>query len=584
MTSDLTSAKPLIPGDADPRNRSCMRLRIGAMTVLGYSKCSHWKGKNMGKIWENMGKYGFGGTLFSNKATSTSAISQKPSTENFRKISPVAMLFVTWPSGPGTPRSRQSEGSYNTARTQAFQAWSWRVAAQIGWGTWDTWDTIGPKDQSCRQVWALFKVGSGELWAERLCERFFVHWDNIPILFISNIIYIYIYIISHSRGCHWPHPISPSQGTLPRQQSMHGCMAPVPAVPGWRWTPNSWSVGSLEPTARRSGSELGREEVERAERRRHETMATKMALDGMYSRYSSSTLKSMRILLWSSVGLGWNLLCSIRGAKDFETAQNNKSRHGFFWSPRSTESNGLFVPAISCLLQHLVRSSHIQRGGLGGCFEVGQGHNTSPYSLAHTLILSIKCQKKIRHVVTPMPWTTTMWRWFVPTISGTDMTDMDGLFIGQTTLQYQVAGKVGSLLWPLLSMRHNVGEWHVWGSNILVQTSVSNWSSNEALSHLNHRSLNGNWSIFRTNKGSFKWRDPPVIFTDVLSERQTRGDPLSGCHTHKWRHLGRWTPGGSHRWSNTPPSPQWRQPTFLFWPKKKTRGSSSIPIPSGKLT
>ena len=181
-----------------------------------------------------------------------------------------------------------------------------------------------------------------------------------------------------------------------------------------------------------------------------------------------------------------------------------------------------------------------------------------------------------------MPWTTTMWRWFVPTISGTDMTDMDGLFIGQTTLQYQVAGKVGSLLWPLLSMRHNVGEWHVWGSNILVQTSVSNWSSNEALSHLNHRSLNGNWSIFRTNKGSFKWRDPPVIFTDVLSERQTRGDPLSGCHTHKWRHLGRWTPGGSHRWSNTPPSPQWRQPTFLFWPKKKTRGSSSIPIPSGK--
>ena len=41
VTSDLTSAKPLIPGDADPRNRSCMRLRIGAMTVLGYSKCSH---------------------------------------------------------------------------------------------------------------------------------------------------------------------------------------------------------------------------------------------------------------------------------------------------------------------------------------------------------------------------------------------------------------------------------------------------------------------------------------------------------------------------------------------------------------
>ena len=39
-----------------------------------------------------------------------------------------------------------------------------------------------------------------------------------------------------------------------------------------------------------------------------------------------------------------------------------------------------------------------------------------------------------------------MWRWFVPTISGTDMTDMDGLFIGQTTLQYQGAGKVGSLL------------------------------------------------------------------------------------------------------------------------------------------
>mmetsp|Transcript_21395 Transcript_21395/g.44740 ORF Transcript_21395/g.44740 Transcript_21395/m.44740 type:complete len:356 (-) Transcript_21395:1683-2750(-) len=32
--------------------------------------------------------------------------------------------------------------------------------------------------------------------------------------------------------------------------------------------------------------------------------------------------------------------------------------------------------ALSNLLQHLVRSSHIQRGGLGGCFEVGQGHNT----------------------------------------------------------------------------------------------------------------------------------------------------------------------------------------------------------------
>ena len=177
-----------------------------------------------------MGKYGFGGTLFSNKATSTSAISQKPSTENFRTISPVAMLFVTWPSGPGTPRSRQSEGSYNTARTQAFQAWSWRVAAQIGWGTWDTWDTIGPKDQSCRQVWALFKVGSGELWAERLCERFFVHWDNIPILFISNI--IYIYHISF-QGL----PLTPSDLPEPRDSAtpainarVHGASASCPRV------------------------------------------------------------------------------------------------------------------------------------------------------------------------------------------------------------------------------------------------------------------------------------------------------------------------------------------------------------------
>mmetsp|Transcript_49927 Transcript_49927/g.79731 ORF Transcript_49927/g.79731 Transcript_49927/m.79731 type:complete len:313 (+) Transcript_49927:1236-2174(+) len=32
--------------------------------------------------------------------------------------------------------------------------------------------------------------------------------------------------------------------------------------------------------------------------------------------------------------------------------------------------------ALSNLLQHLVRSSHIQRGGLGSCFEVSQGHNT----------------------------------------------------------------------------------------------------------------------------------------------------------------------------------------------------------------
>jgi hypothetical protein len=40
-----------------------------------------------------MGNFSLGfGTLFSNKATSTSAISQKPSTENFRKISPMAML------------------------------------------------------------------------------------------------------------------------------------------------------------------------------------------------------------------------------------------------------------------------------------------------------------------------------------------------------------------------------------------------------------------------------------------------------------------------------------------------------------
>ena len=89
----LTSAKPLIPGDTDPGHGSCMRLRIdwscqscpafqGAMTVLGYtSKCSHRKGNNMGKF-----SLGFRGTLFSNKPTSTSAISQKPSTENFRKI------------------------------------------------------------------------------------------------------------------------------------------------------------------------------------------------------------------------------------------------------------------------------------------------------------------------------------------------------------------------------------------------------------------------------------------------------------------------------------------------------------------
>ena len=229
-----------------PANRPCDNHVLSFRVPWQYSGTPPSVAIERGKIWEIS-------ALGLARYFQTKPLRQVQFRRNLPRRTSAKFLqwrcWVTWPSGPGTPRSRQSEGSYNTARTQAFQAWSWRVAAQIGWDG----EPGTPLDQRTKAAGRfghcskLARMNFGQ----KDCERF----SSIGIISQYYSYHIYIYIISHcdSRGYHWPHPISPSQGTLPRQQSMHGCMAPVPAVPGWRWTPNSWSVGSLEPTALRRG-------------------------------------------------------------------------------------------------------------------------------------------------------------------------------------------------------------------------------------------------------------------------------------------------------------------------------------------